>query len=262
MHMKSRTQINKLGNLLWAMVLGVSLTLVLSSCSKQEPTEGDGDSGDTSPSAGTAGFVALPITLPKPQFVGTPTQIAGITNLEKPRGKARPPFLAPDGVTNVALGKSVTASIEEPIMGEFAMIVDGDKQAMDGSLVELDPFLQSVTIDLEAEYDIYAVLFWHYHKQSRVYFDVVVQLADDADFVENVRTIFNNDDDNSAGMGAGPDKHYVEVNEGKLLDAGGQKARYVRLYSQGNNSDDQNHYLEVEVYGKPAVGPARNNLDF
>ncbi len=147
-------------------------------------------------------------------------------------------------------------------MGEFAMIVDGDKEAMDGSLVELDPFLQSVTIDLEAEYDIYAILFWHYHKQSRVYFDVVVQIADDPDFVENVRTIFNNDDDNSGGMGAGKDKHYVEVNEGKLLGVGGQMARYVRLYSQGNNSDDQNHYLEVEVYGKPAVGPARNNLDF
>ena len=262
MHMKSRTQINKLGNLLWVMVLGVSLALVISSCSKQEPTEGDSDSGDASPSAGAAGMVALPITLPKAQFVGTPTQIAGITNLEKPTGKARPPVLAPEGVTNVAFEKTVTASIEEPIMGEFSMIVDGDKEAMDGSLVELDPFLQSVTIDLEAEYDIYAILFWHYHKQSRVYFDVIVQIADDPDFVENVRTIFNNDDDNSGGMGAGKDKHYVEVNEGKLLGVGGQMARYVRLYSQGNNSDDQNHYLEVEVYGKPAVGPARNNLDF
>lgn len=252
MQMKSRTQFNKLGNLLWVMALGVSLALVLSSCADKGSTEGEDDSGGASSSVDTAGMVPLPIVLPKAQFVGTPVNIAGVTNLEKARGKARPPFLAPAGVTNVALGKTVTASIEEPIMGEFAMIVDGDKEAMDGSLVELDPFLQSVTIDLEAEYDIYAILFWHYHKQSRVYFDVVVQIADDADFVENVRTIFNNDDDNSAGMGAGPDKHYVEVNEGKLIDAGGRKARYVRLHSQGNNSDDQNHYLEVEVYGKPA----------
>ncbi len=195
-------------------------------------------------------LVPLPITLAKAQFVGTPTSIAGITNLENPRGQKRPPFLAPVGVTHVALHQTVTASIEEPIMGEFSMIVDGDKEAMDGSRVELDPFPQSVTIDLEAEYEIYAILFWHYHKQSRVYFDVIVQIADDAEFTEDVRKIFNNDDDNCLGLGAGADLRYVELNEGKLLDVRGQTARYVRLFSQGNNSDDQNHYLEVEVYGR------------
>ena len=44
---------------------------------------------------------------------------------------------------------------------------------------------------------------------------------------------------------------YVETNEGKLIDAKGAKGRYVRLYSMGNNSNDQNHYLEVEVFGRP-----------
>lgn len=160
----------------------------------------------------------------------------------------------------MALHKTVTASIHEPIMGEFSMIVDGDKEAMDGSLVELDPFPQSVPIDLETEYDIYAILFWHYHKQSRVYFDVIVQIADDAEFTEDVRKIFNNDDDNSLGLGAGADLHYVELNEGKLLDVQGQAARYVRLYSNGNNSDDQNHYLEVEVYGRAVSQKKAANL--
>ena len=28
-------------------------------------------------------------------------------------------------------------------------------------------------------------------------------------------------------------------------------ARYVRLYSSENNVNDHNHYLEVEVYGRP-----------
>jgi len=31
----------------------------------------------------------------------------------------------------------------------------------------------------------------------------------------------------------------------------GTKGRYVRLHSQGNTSNDQNHYIEVEVYGIP-----------
>jgi len=199
-----------------------------------------------------AGMVPIDIKLPKPMFVGTP-QDTKVPDLEKPLGKARPPFLAPEGTKNVALGKPVASSDEEPIIGEIEMITDGDKEAADGSYVELGPFVQHVTIDLEAMYEIYAIVAWHYHKQARVYFDVVVQVADDADFITNVKTVFNNDRDNSAGLGVGEDLHYTETNEGKLFDllAQGVKARYVRLYSQGNTSNDLNHYIEVEVYGKP-----------
>jgi hypothetical protein len=202
--------------------------------------------------ANTAGLVPIDIKLPKPMFVGTP-QDTKVENLEKPLGKARPPFLAPEGTKNVALGKPVASSDEEPIIGEIEMITDGDKEAADGSYVELGPFVQYVTIDLEAMYNIYAIVVWHYHKQARVYYDVVVQVADDADFITNVRTVFNNDINNSAGLGVGKDMHYTETNEGKLIDvlSQGIKARYVRLYSNGNTSNDLNHYIEVEVYGKP-----------
>jgi hypothetical protein len=208
---------------------------------------------EPAPAANTAGMVPIDIKLPKPMFVGTP-QDTKVPNLEKPLGKARPPFLAPEGTTNVALGKPVSGSDEEPIIGELSMITDGDKEAADGSYVELGPFVQYVTIDLQAEYNIYAIVVWHYHKQARVYFDVVVQVADDPDFITNVKTVFNNDIDNSAGLGVGKDKHYTETNEGKLIDVlsqGDVKARYVRLYSNGNTSNDLNHYIEVEVYGKP-----------
>ena len=58
------------------------------------------------------------------------------------------------------------------------MITDGDKEAADGCYVELGPFLQHITIDLEAVYEIYAVVIWHYHQQPQVYFDVIVQVAD------------------------------------------------------------------------------------
>jgi len=193
----------------------------------------------------------LDIELPTAMFVGTPQDFR-VENLEKPLRKPRPPFLAPVGTKNVALGKLVKASDEEPIIGQIGQITDGDKEAADGSYVEFGPCQQHVIIDLEAKYEIYAILIWHYHKRARVYFDVVVQVADDPDFISNVKTVFNNDIDNSAGLGAGNDKHYVETNEGKLIDAKGVLARYVRLYSNGNTSDDLNHYIEVEVYGKPA----------
>jgi hypothetical protein len=195
-------------------------------------------------------LVPLEIKLPKPMFVGTEKPIR-VSNLKKFSTEDRPPFLAPPGTMNVAFGKPVSSSDEEPIIGELEMITDGDKEAADGSYVELAPLLQYVIIDLEGMYEIFAVVVWHYHKQPRAYLDVIVQTADDSDFIRNVRTLFNNDNDNSAGLGAGTDMHYIETNKGELIDSKGTKARYVRLYSNGNSTEDLNHYIEVEVYGKP-----------
>ncbi|MHC4424759.1 MAG: hypothetical protein ACYSYV_01535 [Planctomycetota bacterium] len=205
------------------------------------------------PETTESGLVPLEIKLPTPVFVGTKEPIR-VNNLRKFSIGERPPFLAPIGTTNIALGKPVASSDEEPIIGEIEMITDGDKEAADGSYVELGPLQQHVTIDLEAIHEIYAVIVWHYHKLARVYFDVVVQVADDRDFITNVRTLFNNDIDSSAGFGVGTDMHYIETYEGELIDclSKGVKARYVRLYSNGNNANDLNHYIEVEVYGKPA----------
>jgi len=197
------------------------------------------------------GLAPINIKLPGAMFEGTPQPVQ-VPHWEQPLGKDRPPFYAPVGTKNVAFGKPVTSTDDLPVIGELEMLTDGDKEAADGSFVELGPFKQSVTIDLEAEYNIYAILCWHYHKQAVVYFDVVVQVASDPDFITGVTTLFNNDIDNSAGLGLGKDMHYTETNEGKLIDARGARARYVRLYSNGNTSNDLNHYIEVEVFAKPA----------
>jgi len=196
-------------------------------------------------------LVELDIKLPKPMFIGTPQNLQ-VAKLEKPLGKPRPPFLAPEGTKNVAAGRPVKGSDELPVIGELKMITDDDKEAGDGSYVELGPFLQHITIDLGKKHNIYAIVVWHFHKQPRVYYDVIVQVADDANFTSNVSTLFNNDIDNSAKMGIGTDNHYVETSEGRLIDAKGVQGRYVRLYSNRNNNDDLNHYIEVAVYGKPA----------
>ena len=92
------------------------------------------------------------------------------------------------------------------------------RKRADGSYVELGPLVQHVTVDLGKTCELYAIVLWHYHKQPRVYIDVVVQLSNDPDFIKDVKTVFNNDIDNSAGLGVGTDKHYVETYEGKLID--------------------------------------------
>jgi hypothetical protein len=144
------------------------------------------------------------------------------------------------------------SSDKEPVIGETAFVTDGKKSGEDGYYVELGPMLQWVQVDLGKSQELQAIVAWHYHSQARVYRDVVVQVSDDKDFVSGVTTVFNNDHDNSSGLGAGRDKEYIETFDGKLFDPKGVKARYVRLYSGGNTSNDMNHYVEVEVYGLTA----------
>jgi hypothetical protein len=194
--------------------------------------------------------VPIEINLPYPMFVGTPTDFE-VPNLEDPLGIPRPPFLAPPGTENVALEMMVESSDNDPIIGEVGLITDGDNEAYDGSFIEFGSGTQFITIDLEKRYEIYAILIWHFHKKARVYKDVIIQVSDDPDFVIGVETLFNNDNDNSSGLGVGKDLHYVETHEGKLIDGRGIQGQFVRLYSNGNTSNDLNHYIEVAVYGIP-----------
>ncbi len=205
------------------------------------------------PPEGEAGLSPVELDLPEPMFTGTPKPI-NVQNVEKPRGKPRPPFLAPAGTVNLAAGKPVSSSDPYPVIGELELITDGDKEATFGTFVELGPGRQWAQIDLEQRCTIYAVVVWHYHAEPRVYSDVIVQVGDDPDFaVAGGTTAFNNDHDNSSGMGVGEDLGYVETFEGKLVDCGGAEGRYVRLYSSGNSANEMNHYTEVEVYGQPPL---------
>jgi len=201
------------------------------------------------PAGGGQKLVPIPIVLPQPVFEGTPRNLK-VPNLEPARWKARAPFLAPEGVKNVARRKTVTSSDPEPVVGELSMLTDGDRTGEEGSFVEIGPGKQHVTVDLGAPHEIYAVLFWHYHNSPRVYFDVIVQIADDAAFSKNVRTLMNNDHDNTSGLGRGTEQNYIETSEGRLVDGKGAIARYVRLYSNGSSANELNHYVEVEVYGR------------
>jgi hypothetical protein len=196
--------------------------------------------------------VVLKTQLPPPLFVGTPVPL-NVPNLEPPMRGKRPDFFVPAGTLNLARNKKVTSSDNDPDVGTLDMIVDGDKDGNEGSWVELGPGKQWVEIDLARRANIYAVLVWHFHSQPRVYRDVVVQVSDDPTFRSGVTTIFSNDFKNELGLGAGKNLNYIETYQGKLIDAKGVTGRYVRLYSNGNTSNKLNHYIEVEVWGKPAA---------
>ncbi len=193
----------------------------------------------------------LDIKLPIPAFMGTPTDIPESEHIEKPSDKPRPPFMAPKGTRNLAQGKKVTLSDSNPINGAAELVTDGVKEAGDENVLEMRRRLQWAQIDLEKPARIYAVLIWHAHDTPQIAHDVIVQVADDPDFTQNVQTIYNNDYDNSAGLGVGKDKEYFESYEGRLMDAKGVTGRYLRSYSQGSTYTALNRYTEIEVYGLP-----------
>jgi hypothetical protein len=195
----------------------------------------------------------LKLKLPKPMFVGTPTNLRS-ANLEVITGKSRGPFYVPKGTVLLSVKKKVTSSDTQPVIGELDMVTDGEKSGGDGYFIELGPGLQWVQIDLGASHPLYAILAWHYHSQARVYRDVIVQVSDDPAFKTGVTTVFNSDHDNTSKLGPGKEKEYIEVAEGRLIDPKGAKGRYVRLSSNGNTTNDLNHYVEVEVYGQPTPG--------
>jgi len=244
--LNGKCQIMKNISVLIVVLLGAFL---LSGCKREAPTE------QSQPKSWAekigAKMVPLQLELPKAMFSCTKVNLEGIPNLEPDTKKPREPFPVPEGVKNLARNKLVTSSDMDPIIGTLDMIVDGDKDGTDDSVVELGPFEQWVVVDLGNEYELYAIVFWHFHKSRRVYHDVVAQVSNDPKFVNDVTTLFNNDIDNTLGLGVGQDKHYIDKAEGKLVDAKGTKARYVKLWSQGSKqAKDYSHYIEVEVYGK------------
>ena len=241
--------ISKLG----LVAVPAALTLGLASCGGGGEASGEGgegaEDGAAAESAAPAADLAeVELEFPKPLFQGTPVPLGDIPNLE-PAGDPKLTFKAPAGVTNLAAGKAVQSTDMAPIFGSIDLITNGDKDGADGAYVELAPGPQNVTIDLGASHEIWAVNVWHFHKASAVYFDVVVQISEDAEFTNPV-TVFNNDDDNSSGLGVGEDPTYVETNHGRIIETNGAKGQFVRLYSKGNTANEMNHYVEVEVWGK------------
>ena len=197
------------------------------------------------------GLAPLEIKLPMEPFRATPANIPLNEHIEKPSDDPRPPFLAFTGAKLVSARKPVTLSDPKPFQGDATFVTDGNKEAGDANVLEMHRKLQWVQIDLEAPHKIAAIVVWHAYDMEQITKDVILQVAEDPDFTKSVRTLYNNDYDHSAGLGVGQDKEYFEKHEGRLVDAKGEVARFVRLYSQGSTCTALNRYTEVEVYGLP-----------
>jgi hypothetical protein len=197
-------------------------------------------------------LVPLILDLPTPAFKCTPKDLKLGPNVEPLSDKPRAPMMVPSGLANIAPGSTVTCSDKNVPADNLAKLTDGDKEASDQSITFLRKGTQWVQMDFGSPQELFALVIWHAHNMAKVYHDVIVRVADDPDFIENVRTVFNNDVDNSSGLGFGTSREYVETCEGKLINAKGVKARFVRFYSNGSTESALNEYTEIEVYGRQA----------
>jgi hypothetical protein len=206
-----------------------------------------------SASAMAADKVALDVKLPGASFKGTPPANMPTNSYTEPYSEKAPaPLMVPAGLENLALKAKLSTSSSNVMNGPLEKLVDGDKEPAESSVVVLRKGTQWVQMDLGAPAEIFAVVIWHAHGSTKVYHDVIVQVSDDPEFKKDVKTVFNNDQDNSSNLGAGKDLEYFETQYGKRIDAKGVKGRYVRFYSKGSTESALNEYTELEVYGRPA----------
>jgi hypothetical protein len=197
-------------------------------------------------------MVPLDLKLPAPALKGTPKDIPLTSNIEPLSDKPRAPMMVPTGLMNLAKKAKISCSDKNATQDTLEKLTDGEKEASDQNVISLRKGSQWIQMDFGSPQEIFAVVIWHAYNSGQVYHDVEVRVADDPDFIQNVHTVFNNDYDNSSGLGVGADREYFESNEGKLIDAKGVKARYIRFYSKGSTDGALNEYTEIEVYGRPA----------
>jgi hypothetical protein len=196
-------------------------------------------------------WVTLVLKLPSSHYTGTPPNAPPGTTVNVMQDQADAPVRMPKDARNIAPRAKVTCSDKNATRDDLAKLTDGDKEAEGDSVLQLHKGLQWVQFDFGSPQEIYAVAIWHAHESPKICQSVIVQVADDVDFTENVRSLFNNDRENKAGLGAGTDRQYFETYKGKTINANGVHARYLRLYSDGSTQNHLNEYTEVEVYGRP-----------
>lgn len=148
------------------------------------------------------------------------------------------------GSENLALGKPVSGSF--PNAGkEGALFTDG---TLGGSLGS-DGGPQFLQVDLGDAVLVARIRLWHHFEDRRSYRGVIIQLSDDPHFTKNVTTIFNNDSENLALLGAGSDPRYFETKRGLTIDFPPVRARYIRSWINGSNTNSYNHWVQLEAYG-------------
>lgn len=191
----------------------------------------------------------------------TEFEVYGIKNNEDTDSKA----------SNVLPGSLVSTS--NPPIARLGLETDGNKICDETGLAcyQPDNDLQWTQYDLKAPHEIDGIGMWYYYNPNakdeseyRINRDIIVQLSNDPEFKEEVVTVYNNDQDNSAGQGIGTDEEFKATPEGKQISFEPVTAQYIRFWVNGFTSENGsegnwNNVLEYEAYGVKSERPIEKN---
>jgi lysophospholipase L1-like esterase len=138
-------------------------------------------------------------------------------------------------------------------------ITNGDKTLT--NIADMGAGAIYLQYDLGSSVNLGDIKLWHYYGDPRSYHDVLVELSNSSTFATGNTIVFNNDTNNSLGLGAGTDSEYAESSAGKDISFSPVSARYIRIYSNGSSSNTANHYVEAEAYAATSSGPKQGDIN-
>lgn len=189
--------------------------------------------------------------------------------------------------TNVAANSGITSSASQ---GDrpFSRVVDGQYNNRD-NYTEIGNDKQWLQLDMGVIHQVEKVVLHRYY-DNRQYHDNVVMISSTPDFAaDKTLVLFNSNNEEgevwpgkiagSAGenhsLPIGTDSSYNETAEGKTMEVNGSNvkwldgqtleqrplegegnrfaARYLRVYSNGNTSNNSNHIVEIQVFGERGI---------
>lgn len=165
---------------------------------------------------------------------------------------------------NVALNKTVTASTTDLFGGSLSLVTDGQSASASGYAgIRTTNGPQYYQVDLGAAYALNRLRIVNdWGSSASVYRtnkDIIVLLSNDPAFSTGVTVVYNNDANNSVGLGAGSDPEFQEPpgGVGTWFDLGTPvNARYARVWGNGHVRADNsvhavNTPIEFEAYADP-----------
>ena len=197
-------------------------------------------------------LVPLKLDLPAPHFRGHSQGCAQARERRAHLGQAASAPHGSGGVRNRAPAGKISCSDTNATAGMLAKITDGNKEAVDTSIVSLRKGVQYVQFAPPGA-GRFAVGIGR------------VRYAEDLSLRggpggrrrgvhrQRPHALQQRHPREQGGPGAGTDREYFETNEGKLIDAKGAKGRYAPGRIRAGSSDSAlNEYTEVEIYGRPS----------
>lgn len=134
-------------------------------------------------------------------------------------------------------------------------VVGNDQDQVKNTETPMDPayWLQ---LNLGKKYSVSELKLWIYYDDNRYLNNLIILAADDKEFTQNARVVWNADKENFFGLGAGANEDMPPSTAAgyTVTLPKAEDAQYLRFLNKGNNKNQGAHWVEIEVYGTEHTG--------